>query len=156
MSTSRPSISRPARARTIGLDGPLLRVPVGRFTVGRIAAERRWRLDDAANVDPQIGDPDWVRRERMIAFAGYPLLLEGKLLGVMAIYADHALSPSALDAMAVVADGIALGIERKRAERELARYTRDLVDRPQSGARTSERRAAKTDEVDIRQLLASC
>jgi len=135
----------------IGLDGPLLRVPVGRFTVGRIAAERRWRLDDAANVDPQIGDPDWVRRERMIAFAGYPLLLEGKLLCVMAIYADHALSPSALDAMAVVADGIALGIERKRAERELARYTRDLEQAHNTERQNAEQLAKLVDQLRVTQ-----
>ena len=135
----------------IGLDGPLLRVPVGRFTIGRIAAERRWRLDDAANVDPQIGDPDWVRRERMIAFAGYPLLLEGKLLGVMALYADHALSPSALDAMAVVADGIALGIERKRAERELARYTQDLERAHNTERQNAEQLAKLVDQLRVTQ-----
>jgi PAS domain S-box-containing protein len=135
----------------IGLDGPLLRVPVGRFTIGRIAAERRWRLDDAANVDPQIGDPDWVRRERIIAFAGYPLMLEGKLLGVMALYADHALSPSALDAMAVVADGIALGIERKRAERELARYTRDLEQAHNTERQNAEQLAKLVDQLRVTQ-----
>jgi PAS domain S-box-containing protein len=135
----------------IGLDGPLLRVPVGRFTVGRIAAERRWRLDDAANVDPQIGDPDWVRRARMVAFAGYPLLLEGKLLGVMALHAGHAFSPSALDAMAVVADGIALGIERKRAERELARYTRDLEQAHNTERQNAEQLAKLVDQLRVTQ-----
>jgi len=135
----------------IGLDGALLRVPVGRFSIGRIAAERRWRLDDAANVDPQIGDPDWVRRERMVAFAGYPLLLEGKLLGVMAIYADHKFSPSALDALAVVADGIALGIERKRAERELARYTTDLEQAHNTERRNAEQLAKLVDQLRVTQ-----
>ena len=135
----------------IGLDGALLRVPVGRFSIGRIAAERRWRLDDAANVDPQIGDPDWVRREGMVAFAGYPLLLEGKLLGVMAIYADHKFSPSALDALAVVADGIALGIERKRAERELARYTTDLEQAHNTERRNAEQLAKLVDQLRVTQ-----
>jgi two-component system, sensor histidine kinase and response regulator len=135
----------------IGLDGALLRVPVGRFTVGRIAAERRWRLDHAANVDPQIGDPDWVRRERMVAFAGYPLLLEGKLLGVMAIYADHTFSPSALDAMTVVADSIALGIERKRAERELARYTHDLEQAHKTERQNAEQLAKLVDQLRVTQ-----
>jgi PAS domain S-box-containing protein len=147
-----PALDLQASAgRYIGLDGPLARVPVGRFTVGRIAAERHWRLDDAANVDPQIGDPDWVRRERMIAFAGYPLLLEGKLLGVMAIHADHAFSASALDAMAVVADGIALGIERKRAERELARYTRDLEQAHNTERQNAEQLAKLVDQLRVTQ-----
>jgi signal transduction histidine kinase len=87
----------------------------------------------------------------MIAFAGYPLLLEGKLLGVMALYADHAFSPSALDAMAVVADGIALGIERKRAERELARYTRDLEQAHNTERQNAEQLAKLVDQLRVTQ-----
>jgi PAS domain S-box-containing protein len=135
----------------IGLDGPLVRVPVGRFAIGRIAAERRCRLDAAGNVDPQIGDPDWARRERMVAFAGYPLLLDGRLLGVMAIYADHAFSASALDAMTVVADGIALGIERRRAERELARYTQDLERAHKTERQNAEQLAKLVDQLRVTQ-----
>jgi PAS domain S-box-containing protein len=129
------------------LDGALKRVRVGDFTIGAIAADRRRQLDIAANVDPQIGDPNWVERERMVAFAGYPLLLDGKLLGVMAIYARRRFSRSALEAMAAVADGIALGIERKRSERELARYTRDLEQ-----AHTTERQNAKQLATLVDQL----
>ena len=42
----------------------------------------------------------------------------------MAIFAPHEFPTSALDAMAAVADAVALGIERKRAERELERSQR--------------------------------
>ena len=79
--------------------------------------------------------------EGMAAFAGYPLLLDSKLVGVMALYARHEFSPSARDAMAVVADGIALGIERKRAERELERVHVGSRDGTPNGA--AERRAAE-------------
>ncbi|HEX3645785.1 MAG TPA: ATP-binding protein [Vicinamibacterales bacterium] len=133
------------------LDGALQRVPVGDFTIGAIAAERRRQLDIAANVDPQIGDPDWVQRERMVAFAGYPLLLDGKLLGVMAIYARRRFSRSALEAMAVVADGIALGIERKRSERELARYTRDLEQAHKTERQNAEQLAKLVDQLRVTQ-----
>jgi signal transduction histidine kinase len=133
------------------LDGPLKRVPVGDFTIGAIAAERRRQLDIAANVDPQIGDPDWARREEMVAFAGYPLLLDGKLLGVMAIYARHKFSRSALEAMAVVADGIALGVERKRSERELARYTRDLEQAHKTERQNAEQLAKLVDQLRVTQ-----
>jgi PAS domain S-box-containing protein len=134
-----------------GLDGAHTRVPVGRFTVGTIASERHRRLDDAANVDPQIGDPDWVRREAMTAFAGYPLLLDGRLIGVMALWARHRFSRSALEAMAVVADGIALGIERKRSESELARYTRDLEQAHTSERRNAEQLARVVDQLRVTQ-----
>jgi two-component system sensor histidine kinase/response regulator len=130
-----------------GFDQARSRVPVGHFAIGTIAADRHPRLDDAINVDPQIGDPDWVRDEGMVAFAGYPLLLDSKLVGVMALYARHEFSPSARDAMAVVADGIALGIDRKRAERELARYTWDLEKAHKTERQNAEQLATLVDQL---------
>ncbi len=55
----------------------------------------------------------------MVAFAGYPLLTEGRLVGVMGMFCRHPLSDSVLDVMASVANTIAVGIDRKRAEEAL-------------------------------------
>jgi PAS domain S-box-containing protein len=134
-----------------GLDGALSQVPVGRSMIGTIAAERCRRLANAGYVDPQIGDPGWVQRERMVAFAGYPLLLDGKLVGVMALYARRVFSQSALEAMAVVADSMALGIERKRSERELARYTRDLEEAHKTERQNAEQLAKLVEELRVTQ-----
>src|SRR4030095_13744127 len=51
--------------------------------------------------------------------AGYPLIVEDRLIGVVALFARHTLSESILDTLASVADIIAQGIERKRAEETL-------------------------------------
>ncbi len=51
----------------------------------------------------------------MVAFAGYPLMVEGRLVGVIGMFARHELNEASLQAMAPIASGIALGIERKRA-----------------------------------------
>jgi len=56
----------------------------------------------------------------MVAFAGYPLLLEDRVLGVLAMFARHPLAESVLKALASVAASVALGIERKRAQTALA------------------------------------
>jgi PAS domain S-box-containing protein len=101
------------------LDGPHSRVPVGQFKIGRIARERKPHLTNAVVGDPLIGDQEWARREGMVAFAGYPLLVADHLAGVMALFARQPLSDATLQAMAAVADQIALGIERKRAEEAL-------------------------------------
>ena len=53
-----------------------------------------------------------------MAFAGYPLVIEEKLVGVMALFARKTLTPTILDAMASVANIIALGIDYKRMEDE--------------------------------------
>jgi signal transduction histidine kinase len=52
----------------------------------------------------------------MVAFAGYPLIVDDEVLGVMAMFARQPLSQATLDAMATVASSVALAIERTRAE----------------------------------------
>lgn len=96
------------------LDGPHSRVPVGALKIGLIASERRPHLTNAVVGDERVADQDWARREGMIAFAGYPLLVEDELLGVMALFAKHALPESTLIALGTVASVIALAVDRSR------------------------------------------
>jgi PAS domain S-box-containing protein len=101
------------------LDGAHGRIPVGMFKIGQIAQERRPYLTNAVLSDPQIGDPTWARREGLVAFAGYPLIVEDRLAGVIALFARQPLTQLALDALAPIADTIALGIEHKQVEAAL-------------------------------------
>ncbi len=102
------------------IDGGHSRVPVGMFKIGLIAAERTPHLTNQVVGDPRVGDQEWAKREGMVAFAGYPLLVEDRLVGVAAMFAREPLSPAVLDSLKTVADEIALGILRKRIEEELA------------------------------------
>lgn len=101
------------------LDGGHSRVPVGKFKIGLIAEERRPHLTNAVVGDPRVGNQEWAKREGMVSFAGYPLIVDDKLVGVMAMFARHTLTEVALEGMESIANAIALGIKRKRAEREL-------------------------------------
>jgi PAS domain S-box-containing protein len=101
------------------LDGAHSRVRVGEFKIGLIAEERKPHLTNDVADDPRVSDKEWAEREEMIAFAGYPLIVEDRLVGVMATFARRPLTDTVLESMASVANGIALGIERKRAEQGL-------------------------------------
>lgn len=101
------------------LDGPHARVPVGKFKIGLIAQEAKPHLTNDVQHDPRISNPEWARREGMVAFAGYPLLADGRVLGVMALFAKQPLPDDTLDALSSVADLVAQGLERKRAEQAL-------------------------------------
>ncbi len=94
--------------------------PIGNHPVARIVAERKPYASNAAVGDGRVGDPEWVRREAIVAFAGHPLLVEDRLVGVMAVYSRHPMLPATLDTLAAVADNIAVGIERKGTEQHLA------------------------------------
>ena len=101
------------------LDGPHGIVPVGKFKIGLIAEERTAHLTNSVLGDSRVGDQEWARREGMVAFAGYPLIVEERLVGVMAMFAKHELTEATLQSMDSVANGIAVGIERKRSEERL-------------------------------------
>jgi PAS domain S-box-containing protein len=102
------------------LDGPHSRVRLGQFKIGLIAQEKQPHLTNAVQSDPRINDREWAAREGMVAFAGYPLLLEDRVLGVLALFARQPLGEGVLKTLASVADSVALGIERKRAQTALA------------------------------------
>ena len=101
------------------LDGPHGRVRVGQFKIGRIAQNRTAHLTNTVIGDPEVGDQEWARREGMVAFAGHPLIVDGRVVGVMALFAQHALSDAVIAPLASVADHIALGIERHRSAEAL-------------------------------------
>jgi PAS domain S-box-containing protein len=101
------------------IDGPFSRIPVGDLKVGRIAATGQGHVTNNVQRDPFIDDKEWAKREGIISFAGYPLSLGNRVIGVMAIFARHRLNEDLLDNFASVASAITQGIERKRTEQAL-------------------------------------
>jgi two-component system, NtrC family, sensor kinase len=107
------------------LDGPHSRIPVGQYKIGRIAGECQPHLTNAVFDDPFV-DRAWAKREGVVAFAGYPLIVDGGAIGVIAMFARKSLPESTLKALALSANEIALGIRRKQAEDALRQQTQQL------------------------------
>ncbi|HEU0039816.1 MAG TPA: PAS domain S-box protein, partial [Verrucomicrobiae bacterium] len=102
------------------LNGSHSRVRVGQYKIGLIAQEKKPHLTNNVQTDARVSDKEWATREGMVAFAGYPLLLEDRVLGVLALFARRPLADDVSKALGSVADSIALGIERKRSQTALA------------------------------------
>ncbi|HEX4948829.1 MAG TPA: PAS domain-containing protein [Blastocatellia bacterium] len=111
------------------LDGPHSQVPVGKFKIGLIAQERKPHLTNDVLHDPRISNPEWAAREGMVAFAGYPLLIGDKLIGVIAMFAREPLTQDVVESLASIANMVAQGIERKRNEEEIHRLNESLDQR---------------------------
>jgi PAS domain S-box-containing protein len=69
--------------------------------------------------DRRFPDQEWAQREGIVSYAGYPLVLEDRLVGLMSIFAKTPVSEAVIQEMASVANGIALCIERKRSAEAL-------------------------------------
>lgn len=97
------------------------KLPIGKFKIGSIAECGEPHLSNSIAEDSWISDFEWARREGMVAFAGYPMKVEGRVVGVVAAFARKAIEADALQAFASVTDAMAQFIWRKRAEVQIQR-----------------------------------
>jgi PAS domain S-box-containing protein len=101
------------------IDGDQTPLPIGKTHIGRIAREMRPLFSNDALQDRSAIDGDAGRSEGIVAFAGHPLIVSNQLVGVVAVYARKPLSEETAGVLAIVADKIALGLQRSRAEEQL-------------------------------------
>jgi signal transduction histidine kinase len=95
---------------------PAERVALGRAKIGKIVERGTPHLTNDFMNDPRASDREWAQRERIVSFAGYPLRVDGEVVGVLAVYGRHRFGADTTDALATIADSIALGVERKLAD----------------------------------------
>lgn len=107
------------------LDGRHSRKRLGDLKVGRSAELRQPFLTNQVLGDPDIVDQEWAKREGIVSFASYPLVVEERLVGVTALFSRQPMSQAVVDAIATVADQIAVDIERRWATDALREALRD-------------------------------
>jgi PAS domain S-box-containing protein len=108
------------------IDGAHSRIPVGVYKIGIIAQKRQPHLSNNILEDPQISDREWAKREGMKSFAGHPLMIKDRVVGVMGMFSRNHLELITLKVLSSVADELAIGIERLRSEEELQRVNAEL------------------------------
>lgn len=91
---------------------------VDRSVIGRIVSAGEPELTNDLTNDPDVGDPEWVRRHGVTSFAGFPLSVEDRRLGVLALIGRTPLDSGLVTELGLLADRIGQFIERKRVERE--------------------------------------
>src|SRR6266566_5228878 len=117
--------SRTKAFEALATAGPLLerrefraRTPEVLLDVGPLAEGKPAVIKQLQN-DARVPEQDLIKREGLVSYAAYPLVLEDKLVGLMAIFTQVSLTEQISLEMGSVAHGIALCIERKRSEEAL-------------------------------------
>lgn len=128
------------------VSGPLVRTQLrmGEWKLGRAAVEQQPTFSEDLPNDPEFSDTAWAAREGMRFFAAYPMTLEGRTVGVVALFSRQPFAPATLDNMGPLASAMAQGIDRRRAEDERDRL---LV------AEREARRRAEATEHRLQQIL---
>jgi signal transduction histidine kinase len=128
-------------------------IRIGRHKIGRIAKKRTAYVSTDVLSDDSFADKDWIRRERMASFAGYPLIVEDRVVGVICAFSRRPLTELTLQALSSISMAIAGGILRKQTEED----RRQLAERLEE-ARENERRVISRhlhDEVAQQLAVAS-
>jgi len=112
------------------LEGQFRRIPLGHRKVGEIGKTGKSILiaDNAAESE-WIGRPEWARREGVRAFAGYPLVSRGEILGVLAVFSREALCQQDFVWLRIFADQVAAAITNARAFEKIRQSEEALIER---------------------------
>ncbi len=104
------------------LEGQFRRIPLGYRKVGEIATTGRSILIPASAAESEwIGRKEWAEREAIQAFAGYPLIAGGAILGVLAVFSREALSQQDFLWLRIFAQQVAVAIANARAFEKIQR-----------------------------------
>lgn len=85
------------------------------YKIGIIAREGRPFLTNQVQDNPHFHNQDWVGRQKIVSFAGYPLRLRERLVGVVALFGQKPFNETVLVTLETVANQIAMGIDRLQA-----------------------------------------
>ena len=120
-------ISIVSGAEWTNLDGVFRRFPLGVRKVGKIAATGHpLEVPDIAEHPEILARPDWAEAEGIRALGGQPLIHQGEVLGVLAIFTRACLGEENLTWMRMIADHAAAAIANARAFEEIARLKEQL------------------------------
>lgn len=92
-------------------DGFFGNVPLGSFKVGKIAQNRISFLSNNLADEPWVKDRDWALANRITGFAGYPLAISEKVIGVLAVFSHHPLSPEFLEVLQSLCTTLTITLE---------------------------------------------
>ncbi|MBI4780383.1 MAG: GAF domain-containing protein [Oscillatoriophycideae cyanobacterium NC_groundwater_1537_Pr4_S-0.65um_50_18] len=80
-------------------DGSFARVPMGAFKVGKIAQNRIPFLSNHLAEEAWVKDRQWALVHKITGFAGYPLTVGDRVIGVLAVFSHQPLSSEFLEVL---------------------------------------------------------
>ncbi|WP_353932156.1 diguanylate cyclase [Okeanomitos corallinicola TIOX110] len=91
-------------------------LPISEFQINWIAKNCQLFQSNQLLNEVDLIDREWVKRERLQAFAGYPLIIDNSVIGVMTVFSRQKLTSKATNQLAIIADDISRCIEYKQTE----------------------------------------
>lgn len=123
------------------------RFRVGEGVVGWIAAHKEAVVISEFASDPRVKNKEWARAEGLHAFAGVPLLVERRCVGVLAVLrtTSQPFAAEEVELLTAFAAQAALTLENAKLYEQVKRYAKELEQKVEE--RTQELREAQEELV---------
>ena len=92
-------------------DGSFAKVPMGAYKVGKIAHNRVAFLSNNLPEESWVKDREWAIANQIRGFAGFPLMVGDRVIGVLATFSHAALEPEFLEVLQVFCTVVAVALE---------------------------------------------
>lgn len=92
-------------------NGSFARVPMGAYKVGKIAQNRVAFLSNNLAAEPWVGNREWAIANNIRGFAGYPLLVKDRVIGVLAIFSHNTMEPEFLEVLQTLCTIVAIALD---------------------------------------------
>lgn len=100
-------------------DNERIKSTTGRFNIGSILRDKSMHFTNSLLNDPKFSDKEWIKAQGLVSYAGYPLMVERKIVGVLALFSKEPLSEFISISLSSIASQIARGIERLNSQEAL-------------------------------------
>lgn len=90
------------------LDGDFAQVPMGAYKVGKIAQHCIPFLSNQLAEEAWVKDRQWAVDNKICGFAGLPLAIAGKTIGVLAVFSHRSMMPEFLEALRILCSSVAV------------------------------------------------
>ncbi|MGK7912086.1 MAG: GAF domain-containing protein [Synechococcus sp.] len=96
--------------------------------IGALVRSRAPKLSNNLKDEPWIQSPQWIKREKLVGFAGYPITLGTDLMGCVAVFSHSTLEPEFLEVLQFISTHTASAIATARQAQQLRQQAnRDAI-----------------------------
>ncbi len=96
------------------LDGDFKIVPMGAYKVGKIAQHCIPFLSNSLAEESWVKDRKWAIANKICGFAGLPLTIENKAIGVLAIFSHQPMQTEFLEVLRVLCNSVAVALNNAK------------------------------------------
>ncbi|MGF1458800.1 MAG: GAF domain-containing protein [Leptolyngbyaceae cyanobacterium] len=93
------------------LDGAFAKVPMGAYKVGKIAQNRVPFLSNQLSEEAWVKDRQWAIANQIQGFAGYPLIANDRVIGVVACFSQSRFDPEFLEVLQVLCMAVTIALD---------------------------------------------